>query len=157
MSPHRTPIEQMSLLDWTPPEPVVRFEDHQVRAATISGRIAHGVAQALKDVAARGVDRTAVAQRMATYLGERVAKSSLDAWASEARDDRVIALPALLALVHVTGDRRLLELLAEPMGWAVIERRHLPLIKMAAIRDRQDELRRQADALMRQARAGGGL
>ena len=63
----------------------------------------------------------------------------IDAYASIARDDHVISTPRFMALLQVTADRRLLELLAEPAGWAVIERRYLPLIELAAVREREDE------------------
>jgi len=81
----------------------------------------------------------------------------LNAWASEARDEHTIPLTRLIALLHATRDRRLLELLAAELGWAVIERRHLPMIELAAVQERQDALRRQADRLRYQARQGGAL
>ncbi len=152
-----SPSNQLDLLTWQPPEAVARFEDHIVRSATIAGRIAHGVAASLRDAAGRGLTRADIAKRMSLYLGTAVSKAMLDAYASEAREEHVISLPRLMALLHVTGDRRLLELLAEPMGWAVIDRRHLPLIQLAAVQERRDELARQADALRRAARAGGAL
>ncbi len=143
---------QPDLLDWQAPEPVVRFEDRAVRSATIAGRLAKAIAAAL-----HGHNRTDVARTMGDFLGRPVSKAMIDAYASEARDDHVISTPRFIALLHATGDRRLLELLAEPMGWAVIERRHLPLIELAAIQDKAAELTRQADALRRQARQRGGL
>ena len=143
---------QPDLLDWQPPEPVVRFADPAVRSATVNGRIAKAIAATLA-----GLDRTEVARAMSEYLGKPVTKHMVDAYASVARDDHVISTARLAALLHATGDRRLLELLAEPMGWAVIERRYLPLIDLAVLQDKQDELRRRGDALKRQARQQGVL
>ena len=81
----------------------------------------------------------------------------LDAYASEARREHAIPVTRLIALMHATGDRRLLQLIAEPLGWAVIERRYLPMIELAAVQDQRDELAKRADALRRAARAGGAL
>ena len=147
----RTP-GQPDLLDWQPPATVRRFDDVQVRAATPNGRLAKAIAAALM-----GQDRAQVARDMSDYLGRPVSKAMIDAYASIARDDHVISTPRFMALVQVTADRRLLELLAEPLGWAVIERRYLPLIELAAVREREDELRRQGDALRRQAKSRGVL
>lgn len=144
---------QPDLLDWQPPETVVAFEPAHVRAATVAASIARAVAATLRDSPLR---REEVAARMTAYLGERVPKNMLDAYASEARQDHPIPVTRLIALMHATGDRRLLQMLAEPLGWAVIERRHLPMIEVAAIREHEDELRRRREALLRQARHGGG-
>lgn len=145
---------QLDLLAWEPPEAVVAFDEAQVRNASIAGRIARGVAACLRDC---GLTREAVAAQMGAYLGERVSKAMLDAYASEAREEHTISVPRLMALLHVTGDRRLLELVAEPFGWCVLPRKFLPLVQLAAVREREDELRRKSDALRRQARAGGAL
>lgn len=145
---------QPDLLDWQPPETVVAFEPAHVRAATVAASIARAVAAALRD---SPLSRGEVAARMTAYLGERVSKNMLDAYASEARQDHPIPVTRLIALMHATGDRRLLQLLAEPLGWAVIERRHLPAIEIAAVRDKEDELRKHREYLTRLARSGGGL
>lgn len=148
------PSSQLSLLDWTPPEATVRFDDRMVRAASIRAQVCRAIAVALGDC---HVPREEIAARMSAFLGERISKHMLDAYASQAREEHAISLPRFLALLHVTQDRRLLELIAEMFGWAVIERRHLPLIELAAVQDRVDELRRTADALKRQAKSRGAL
>lgn len=145
---------QPDLLDWTPPAPVAAFAPEQVRGATLEARIARAVSVALQE---SKLTRDEIAARMSAWLGEKVSLNMLNAYASVARGDHSIGLSRFLALVQATGDRRLLELLAEMFGWAVIERRHLPLIEMAAVQERLDELHRTKDALRRQARAGGGL
>jgi hypothetical protein len=142
---------QPDLLDWQPPEAVTRFPEEQVRAASFAARVSRAVAVALADA---DVDRETIAARMSSFLGERVSPAMLDAYASQAREDHRISVPRLMGLLHATRDRRLLELIAEPMGWAVIERRHLPLIEVAAIREHEDELRRRREFLMRSARSG---
>lgn len=145
---------QPDLLDWTPPQPVKRFEEHTVRAATITARIAMAVSQAMQDCP---LDRFAIAQKMSDYLGEDVTKNMLDAYASQARENHVIPLPRFVALVHATGDRRLFELLAEMFNWAVIPRKFLPLIELAAVREKEDVLRRHREHLTRAARSEGAL
>jgi hypothetical protein len=151
------PPEQMDLLAWAPPEPVRRFEEHRVRAATLRERLARAIAAALKDADAAGIGREEIAVRMSEYLGERVSKNMLDAYASQAREDHVISVVRLMALLHATRDARLLELLAEPLGWVVIDRKYLPLIELAAVRDQADALKRRAKEIRRQVRRGGAL
>lgn len=143
---------QPDLLDWRAPEPTVRFDEVAVRSATIAGRLAKAIAAALL-----GRERAEIAKTMGDFLGRPVSKAMIDAYASVARDDHVITMPRFVALLHATADRRLLELLAEPLGWAVIERRHLPLIELAAIQEKASELSRQADVLRRQAKSRGAL
>ena len=145
---------QPDLLSWTPPAPVRRFEDDQVRAASLAARISKAVSTALKE---SDLPRGEIAAQMGAFLGESVSLAALNALASEARDDHRISVVRLMALVHVTRDPRLLQLLAEPFGWAVIDRRFLPLIEVAAIREQEDELRRRRAALTLRARGEGAL
>ena len=153
--PPRTPNPaQLDLLDWQPPQPVRAFPAEKVRGGTLAARLSRAVSVALQE---SGEDRAAIAQRMSDFLGERVSKAMLDRYASAAAEEHAISLPRFLALVHATGDRRLLEMLAEPMGWAVVERKMLPLIELAAVREAEDALRRRREALARAARAGGAL
>lgn len=155
--PNRAPAGQMTLLDWEPPQPIARFAPERVRGNTRQQQLARAIGAALRDADEKGLTREDIASRMSEFLGEKVSKNMLDAYASPARDEHVMNLPRFQALLHATGDRRLLELLAEPMGWSVVEKRHVALIELAAIQERQDELRRRADALRRSARADGSL
>ena len=152
------PANQMDLLAWEPPAPVARFAAERVRAATLADQLARGISEALGDAAGRGLSREEVAGLMSAYLGgEPVKKSALDGYASQAREGHVITLLRFIGLLHATGDRRLLEMLIEPLGWTVIDRAFLSLIELAALREREDELRKRADALRRRARAEGVL
>jgi hypothetical protein len=151
----RPPLgDQPDLLDWTPPQAEIAFDHHDVRSASPAGRIARAVAVALRDC---GRSRTETAAAMSEYLGERVPPAMMDAYASVARTLHQIPLTRFLALVHATRDRRLLQMLAEPMGWAVVERRHLPLIAAAQIREREDALKAERKALVREAKRQGAL
>lgn len=156
MPPRRPDPTQPSLLDWTPPKPVAAFEPARVRAATLHGQIARAVAECLRDAAAAGLAREQVAERMSQITGAKVTKPMLDAYASQAREEHGISLARFIALMQATGDRRLLELLAEPLGWAVIERADLPLIELAALAEHQNEIERRMKALQAQARSRVG-
>lgn len=139
---------QLDLLtDWTPPEAVVRFDPIAVRAATIEGRISKAISAVLK-----GKNREDVARQMSSYLGSQVSKAMIDAYASEARDDHPISLPRLMALLEITRDRRLLQVLAEEFGWAVVEDRHLGLIEAAELHKKRDEIDTMLIAARRRAR-----
>jgi hypothetical protein len=142
--------QQPDLLGWTPPQAELAFDEADIRGAGVAARIARAISVALR---ACGKGRAQAAREMSAFLGEDVPPSMIDAYASVARSTHRISLPRFLALLHVTGDRRLLQMLAAPMGWTVIERRHAPLIEVALIREREDELRRQREALMRRSRA----
>lgn len=136
--PPRVHPDQLNLLDWKPIDPVKAFEPDVVRAASIRAMLAKAVSAALKDC---GKTRDEVADAISDYLGERLSKEMLDAYASEAKEEHVISLPRFLALIHATGDRRLLQALAEGFGWAVIDNKLLPAIEDAQLAAKVDELK----------------
>lgn len=152
MSRYRDPHTE-DLLSWQPPEPVRRFEPDQVRAASLDQRLCKAMALALKDCE-RG-DRGWIADRMSEFLGERVSKAMLDAYVSPAREAHKISVTRFAALVHVTEDRRLLELLADLMGWCVVDQRYADAIKEVELAEKRDEIERQL-ALTRMKRRSGG-
>lgn len=129
--------DTMDLLGWQPPAAPAAFAPEVVRAATLRATLAKGVGAALKD-AEKG--REAIAQEMADYLGETVPKGMLDRYAAESSEEHVISLVRFVALIHATRDYRLLQLLAEPFGLAVIDARYLPAIEQAVIDDKIAEL-----------------
>jgi hypothetical protein len=101
--------------------------------------------------------RAEVATRMSEFLGEPVSEHMLNAYASQAREGHKISAARLMALLHVTGDIRLLQVLADPFGWSVIESRYLPLIELAVLREQEDEAQRRIKSARARARAGGLL
>lgn len=125
--------------DWTPPDPTVRFEPDAIKASSLPARLCRAISTTLKDA---GEARDTIAAKMSDFLGRRVSLNMLNAWASQSREDHTIGLPAFVAVLHATRDRRLLEMVAEPLGWAVVERRHLPLIQVALVREQQQILAR---------------
>ena len=146
--------QQLSLLDWAPAPAVVRFEEGAVRAQRLAGRICRAIGPAVAgwDCA---VPRDQVAARMSSFLGAPIGVNALNAYASESRLDRMISLPRFVALLWATRDRRLLELVAEPFGWAVIDRKYLPLIEITQVRAKRRELARHQRALERVMQTGG--
>ncbi len=144
--------DQLALLDWQPPQTVARFQDDQVRAVSISDRLCRGISVALREAP---YNRDQVATRMSEFLGQPVSVNMLDAYASQARGQHNISAVRLVALLHATQDRRLLELVAEMFGWPVIERKFLKLIELASLQEREDALRRQRETLRREARSEG--
>jgi len=154
MPPRAAHPNQMDLLAWQAPEVVRSFAPELVRGGTFEARLSRAVSLALQDC---GAPRAEIAERMSAFLGQKVSLAMLNAYASAAREEHTISLPRFLALMHATGDQRLLELLAEPFGLAVIERKHLPLIEMALVSERITELKGMHEAKRREARAKGGL
>ena len=145
---------QQTLLDWTPPAPVPRFEEAKIRAQTIGDRIARAVSEAMKE---SGASREVLAEKMGGFLGETVPKNMLDAYASQSRAEHVINLVRFVALLHATGDQRLLNAIAEMFGWAVIEQKFVPLITATILHAKEDELRDKRKELLAQARRQGAI
>lgn len=146
-----TPREQLDLLEWQPADPVVAFEPDRIKAATLAKTLSKAVSEALKSY---GGSRADIARKMGDYLDEPVGENILNAYASEARSDHVINVVRFIGLLHVTRDRRLLELIAGQFGWAVIERRHLPAIEFAELAEKRERLDRELDFRRRQMKAG---
>ncbi|MFN4017127.1 MAG: DNA transposition protein [Reyranella sp.] len=140
------------LLSWRAPEPVVKFEAAQVRAASLDQRLCKAMALALKDCR---MDRGIVAERMSEFLGEKVSLSMLNAYVSPGRPTHVISVVRFAALVHVTQDRRLLELLAELFGWSVVDERYADAIAEVELAEKKEEIERQLQATRLKRRSGG--
>lgn len=135
--------EQLDLLAWAPSEPVAAFAPETVRGASIAVSISKGVSQALKGC---GRTREDAARLMSEYLDEKISVDVLNNYASEAKSEHIINVVRFVALLHVTRDRRLLELIAAMFGWTVIERRYLPAIALAERMERRAQLDRDIDA-----------
>lgn len=151
--PRNRPADQMSLLDWRPSSPVVAYVADRVKASTFARSISKAVSETLK---ACGRPRAQVAAAMSDYLGDDVVSENvLNGYAAENRDDLIINITRLDALLAVTKDRRLLELIAARHGWAVIDRRHLPAIEMAELMETRAEMDREIDYRRRLLKSGG--
>lgn len=139
----------LDLLAWEPPALVQRFDETSVRASSLRARIAKAVSETLK---AAPMPREQIADKMSDWLGEECSKHMLDAYSSEAREEQTISVLRLAALIHVTGDARLLQLLAEMFGHSVIDDKFLPWVEVGQLSDTKDEVDRAYDAARRNAR-----
>ena len=137
------------LLNWEVPQIQVGFLEEEIRAANIASKVAKAVSLALK-----GKSRPKIAEEMSVYLGEEITKPMLDAYSSEARNGHNINLIRLAALVHVTKDMRLLSVIPELFGYAVIPAKHLHLIEIALLAEKQEEITRTLETKKRYARGG---
>lgn len=154
MAAQRPDPNQPDLLTWRAPAPVQQHVPHRVRAATLAGRIKRAIAETLRETE---IDRDQVAAAMGDYLGEPVAKASLDAWASGAREDRLPSLTRFCALLAATADERLLQVLAAECGWAVVDRKWLPMIELASVQDHENRIVRRRKTLQAECRRSGAL
>ncbi|HWJ72376.1 MAG TPA: DNA transposition protein [Kaistia sp.] len=145
--------QQLDLLDWQPTSPVVAYVVDKVKASTLARSISKAVSETLKSC---GRSREQVAEAMSDYLGETVTENVLNAYASESRDDLIINITRLDALLATTKDRRLLELIAARHGWAVIERRYLPAIEMAELLETRAKMDSEIEFRRRQLKSGAG-
>lgn len=137
------------LLAWEPPELVERYDETAVRAASLRARIAKAVSETLK---ASEMPRDQLAAKMSDWLGEDISKHMLDAYASEAREEHTIPFLRVLALLHVTGDVRLLQLGAEMFGHSVIDNKYLGWVEVGQLADTKNEVDKAFDAARRNAR-----
>jgi hypothetical protein len=153
MAPRRKPCtETLSLLDYEAPRISEGFDPGQVRAASLESSLALAISVALKE---KAIDRAEVARRMNDYLGAdagSVTVSALNSWTSQAKSDHVPSAARLVALCAVLGDIRPLALLAEQLGYAVVEPRYVHFVRGQMLRDKAKELAALADAEMRAAR-----
>ncbi len=131
----RHDIETLDLLSWEPttPQPIARFEDHRIRASSLRQKISLAVSETMKEA---DIDREAIAADMSAWLGEEVGKNILDAYASQAREEHTIPMLRVIALIHATGDIRILQMIAEMFGHSVIEDKYLPWIEVGHLAEK---------------------
>lgn len=148
----------LDLLSWEPPapppSPALRYEQPDaIRAASMRSQFLRGMKLAEED---SGLGREQIAEAMAAYLGEDVSKSVLDQYMSESRADYTINVIRFLAFIHATKDYRLLSLLAEPFGLAIIEKRWLGAVEEARLAKDMEALEQQRRDARRRWTTGGG-
>lgn len=148
----RTCDRTLDLLKWDPPQVAQGFSKGEIRAATMGAKIALAVATTLRECTE---SRETIAQRMTDFLGEEegaVTPNMLHAYASQARITHQISALRLLALCAVTEDLRLLGLIAEELGYAVVEQKYVGEIEAARAEEKAEELKAYAAARRRAAR-----
>ena len=137
---------QLSLLDWVPPIVSAGYDPRLIRGNSFGFRLSRAISVTLDEC---GKARSEVAERMSDILERPVSINMLNAYASGPREDHQISVPRFDALIGATQDRRLLELLAEPRGWTVVDRSLLPLIDLAAVAEHKKQLSRLESGLRR--------
>ncbi|MFH7812174.1 MULTISPECIES: hypothetical protein [Acetobacter] len=140
-------IRQLSLLDWEPPVFVTGYDPMLVRGNTYEFSLCRAISVTLAEC---GRTRPEVASDMSDILGRPVTVNMLNAYASGQREDHQISVPRFNALIGATRDIRLVEFLAAPRGWAVIDRNYLPMIELAAVAEQKKKLTRMENGLRRQ-------
>jgi len=126
------------LLAWRPTAPVVSFADAPgAQAASLHGRFCRAMALVVDGC---GQSRAEIAAAMGDYLSEDFSKASLDAYLAESKTSHVIQLHRFAALIHATGDMRLLSLLPEMFGHVVISKEHAGLLEIALLKQKRDEI-----------------
>lgn len=138
--------------DYQPAPVVERFADDQVKAWSVAGRLAKAIALTMEDCP---LTRDEIAAQMTEITKSPVTKASLDAYASQAKENHQISAAKLAALVAVTGDARPLNVLLEEAGLIVIPRKYEALLKRERARELRELLEREeksADAEWRAKR-----
>lgn len=126
------------LLAWRLEDPVVSYAGApQAQAASLHGRFCQTMALTVESC---GKSRADIAAEMAEYLGEDFSKATLDAYLAESKTSHVIQLHRFAALIHATGDMRLLSLLPEMFGHVVISEKHAGLLAIALLKEKRDQI-----------------
>ncbi|MFN3883233.1 MAG: hypothetical protein ACK4Q4_00565 [Rhodocyclaceae bacterium] len=125
-------------------DPVQRFEPMVTAAATMTGRICRALKAAIE---ASKKERVQVAKEMGDYLGQPVPKATLDKYVSEGSRDHEIPVTKFMALAHATGEEhRLLNILAEPLGYIVVPRHCEAWIKAGQLAQQIQQQRTEVSA-----------
>ncbi len=123
------------------PEAMPAFEKEDVRAGTIEGKIALAVSKILKD---DGRSREDIAKAMSEWLNDKkMSGAMLNAYSSQARDSYKITVARFWALIETTGDIRLLQEIANSVGYVVMEERYAKRVKKAEKEEQIEALKAQ--------------
>ncbi len=123
------------------PEAMPAFEKEDVRAGTVEGKIALSVSKILKDGSR---SREEIAEAMAEWLGDKkMSGAMLNAYSSQARDAYKITVARFWALIEVTKDIRLLQEIANSVGYIVMEERYAKRVKKAEKEEQIEALKAQ--------------
>lgn len=129
--------------DIEPAAVVERYDEAQVRAATLPARIARAVATTLKDYDG---DRSSLAAEMTSCLCERVTENMLNQYASQANAQHAIPAHRLIALAIVASDARLINALLADTGLIAVLSKYEPLIAREMQLEAIEKLQRKVAA-----------
>ncbi|EFO30967.1 conserved hypothetical protein [Roseibium sp. TrichSKD4] len=136
--------------DWTPPRVSVGYETGAIPGNRVGSRISRALGLALKDC---GKGRAEIAHLMSERLDQKVTLAMLDAYAAEGKTGNNITVERFHALIHATGQLRLLGFLAEDFDMKVIPARFESVIELALLEDHEVELETRKKLL--RAKIGG--
>jgi hypothetical protein len=129
--------------DFQPSEVVERFADDEVKAWNLTGRLARAIALTMEE---SNLSRDEIAATMSEITGATISRSTLDAYASQAKEQHQISAVRLAALVRTTGDARALNVLLEEAGLIVIPKKYEALLKRERARELRELLLREENA-----------
>jgi hypothetical protein len=112
--------------EFSPADVVPRYSPERVRAASVAGRIARTVAEAIREF---GHSREETAALMSEYLGETVTPQMLDQYSSTANEKHNIPAHRLIALLAVTSDVRIVNAALEGSTFIALDQVYEPLIR----------------------------
>lgn len=129
--------------DYEPEAVVDRFEASETQAFSRAGKLSKAVALALAN---SPLSRDEIAAAMEEFLGDRVSKTLLDKYASQAAEDHSIPALRLLALVAVTRDVRVLNTMLEELELIVVPKRYEALLRREQARIAKERFEREEQA-----------
>lgn len=117
--------------------PPTSQKSQPIKAANIKVKWSKAISLALSNCP---MSREEIAKQMGDYLGENISPNILDAYASQGRDTHIINLPRLEALIFVTGDISLVNLLADVLNHVAIHKTYIDHVDYAVWRVARKEL-----------------
>ncbi len=143
MARRRDPFTVDLFRDYEPAPVVDRFDDAEVQAYSLAGRLSKAVARTMEDA---GQPREEIAKAMSEVSGDKITKAMLDTYASQARESNTISAVRLAVLTLVTGDARAFNALLADAGLIVVPKKYEALLKRERAREMRALLEREEQA-----------
>lgn len=116
-------------------------------AVAANGRLALIMSRALDEVAAEGISRSEIADRMSDILGCKVSKGMLDKYTSQSSTQHTIGHIRLVAFVRATGKTWIWKVLLAHEGLTILEGEEALLAQAALAQKKADHFREEARRL----------
>ena len=150
MSKRRRDNKTLDLFrEYQPPEVTVGFEPEITKGGTLDVKIARALSHAMHEC---GLSRVEIAEKMSTYLDQKVTENMLNTYASPAREDHKITLERLIALVEVTGSHGLLGFVADFSDFVVVPKRFAEVIHLWIAEEELEKMERHRAILQSKVR-----